>query len=222
MSEKWLCSSYVDVTSQSNLLVPAGFQVAISSKQSYFATSSNYDCSDVGSPKLWANWLQIDVRFFWYFLVISSTNIQMEKWKLSNRPLRNKHLSCSTQRSLIRVWSHKKCWFCTSQTGMQAGLGLQGHIARNWSQRQGLYISRFFFWLVAAWLNQGLYISRTWLLLVNDLAPRTTMENRMQISKIRRKYRCIHTHAHTRQHFVHLFLNVARNLKHSHIEHVGI
>lgn len=39
--------------------------------------------------------------------------------------------------------------------------------------------------------------SRTWLLLVNGLAPRTTMENRMQISKIRRKYRRIHTHTHT-------------------------
>lgn len=102
----------------------------------------------------------------------------MERWNLSNRPLRNKHLSCSTQRSLIRVWSHKKCWFCTTQTGMRAGLGLQGHIARKWSQRQSLYVSR------------------TWLLLVNGLAPRTTMENRMQISKIRRKYRCIHTHTH--------------------------
>ena len=159
MSEKWFCSSYVDVTSQSNLLVPAGFQVAISSKQSYFATSSNYDCSDVGSPKAFEQ-------------TGSSTNIRMERWKLSNRPLRNKHLSCSTQRSLIRVWSHKKCWFCASQTGMQAGLGLQGHIARNWSQRQGLYISCFFFWLVAAWLNQGLYISRTWLLLVNGLGTK--------------------------------------------------
>ena len=128
----------------------------------------------------------------------SSTNIRMERWKLSNRPLRNKHLSCSTQRSLIRVWSHKKCWFCASQTGMQAGLGLQGHIARNWSQRQGLYISCFFFgWLlhgstkVFTLVGHGCYLSMAW-----HQEPRWKIECKYQ------KYdgntdAFIHTHTHT-------------------------